>query len=114
MKQNPNTNRQKQSDGVIDTTTAFQSSENRMYVETGHNPESRKKILQFNADVKREMPLTPEVMRKYKLILSIPEGDRAILQQLYPDMLSTNMQDKSNAYARIAKAHPEYVQHDKG
>ena len=113
MKQNPNSNRQKQSDGVIDTTTAFQSSENRMYVEKGHNPEARKKILQWNADVKREMPLTPEVMRKHKLILSIPEGDRPFLQQSYPDMLSTNMQDKANAYKQIATAFPEYIQHIK-
>lgn len=84
-----------------------------MYVEKKHNEKSRAQILQLNADIRRETPLTPEFMATHKLALSIPQGDLPVLQKRFPDIMSDNMRDKAIAYKAIAAAYPEYIQYQK-
>ena len=113
MKPSNNTWTQSETDGVIDSHVSHQAHEGKIYHSRGHNKDNKAKILERNARIRREKPLTSKVMRENKLIMSIPQGDYQSLLALYPELNSDVMADKAKAYQAIASAHPEYIQHQK-
>ena len=113
MKKSRNSWKKTQTDGVIDSKLVYQASDDKIYHERGHNKVNRDSILNRNATIRREMPFTAKAMRENQLILTIPQGDLQFLQVEFPDLLSTVMDDKAQAYKAVAAAHPEYIQYKK-
>ena len=90
-------------DGCIQTTTAFQAHENKLYVET--KQPGRNAVLEDNKRL-RSLSRDHTTLRRG---LSIPEEDFGTVCERYPLLLKGTPDEKKQAMSQIMAAWPEYV-----